>query len=169
MAPRFTHRMYQTYKTSRGTDALIGLPFSEIDLIFQIRDSLSNKICESNDMFLHKAEGKPTPADSDLLFFPKQHEKTVQDFFTKKAPGILSLRKKASYLVERLRIIRLAQIRIETSHDFPCIIIGTSIHSENKLSEIIDSVSKQLDIELPKNNKLGPIRNIVMSNRSFSL
>ena len=168
MAPRFKHRMYQTYKTSKGRDALIGFPFSEIDLIFQFRDSLSDKICESSDLFLHKSEGRPTTADSYLVFFPKQDEKTVLKFFMKKAPGIFSWRKRASYLAERTRVNGLAQIRMETSHDFPCIIVDTSIHSEDKLSEMIDGVSEQLGVEMPKNNKLGPIRNIVTSNRTFS-
>jgi len=169
MAPRFKHRMYQTYRTSKGTDALICFPFSEIDFIFIFRDSLSDKICESTDLYLHTSEGRPTSADSQLAFFPTEHEGTVRGFFEKKPPSIFSFRKKASYLAERVKINRLVQIGIETSHDFPCIIIETSIHSEDILSEIIDGVSKQLDIEMPKNNKLGPIRNIVMSNKTFPL
>jgi hypothetical protein len=33
---------------------------------------------------------------------------------------------------------------------------------------MIDEISKELKIDMQKNNKLGPIRDIVMSNRSFS-
>jgi hypothetical protein len=58
---------------------------------------------------------------------------------------------------------------IETSHDFPCVVIHSRLHSEVTLSKLIQEIAKDLGIEIVRNPQLGPIAEVVTSNRSYNL
>ena len=172
MAPRFKQNMYQTYKKDTGVDALIC--FARWDkVILKFRDHLFNKIGKSNEFFLDKSEGEPTPIDSNLRLFAKDCEDRVRDFNGKKIPNIFAVifnrRKVKGYFEEAKQIARLASFDVSTSHDHPCIEIYSSLHSEEELSHLIDNVATELNIEMLKNCNLPSIENILYTNRSFDI
>jgi hypothetical protein len=58
---------------------------------------------------------------------------------------------------------------IETSHDFPCVVVHSRINSEESMSALLQAVARELKMNLPRNIDLGPIRNVVTSNERFEL
>ena len=60
-------------------------------------------------------------------------------------------------------------MQIITSHDHTCIEINSSIHSEESLSELIEAISRELNIDMPKNNDLPSMMDIICSNRTFDI
>ena len=174
MAPRFKKNMYRTYREDKGADAIIcftdEVPYKSV---FLFRDKLADKVSEVHDLFIIKFEGEPTPVDSWFRLFEKQDERIVKSFFNRKGPGgfapIFKTEKWRKYKREEEKINQLARFELITSHDHPCIEVYSSIHSEDGLSELIESVATDLNIDMPKNLNLGSMAEIIMSNRSFDL
>ena len=165
--------MYQTYKKDAGIDALICFAHWKTKVIFKFRDHIFNKIGQSNEFFIDKFEGKPTAIDSCLRLFAKNYEERVRNFNTKKIPNIFAdifnTRKAREYFEEAKQIAQLASFHVSTSHDHPCIEIYSSLHSEEELSQLIDKVATELNIEMLKNCNLPPIENILYTNKSFNI
>ena len=63
----------------------------------------------------------------------------------------------------------MVQTQVITSHDHPCIEIYSSIHSEDSLSGLIETIAKELNVDMFKNSKLPSMNDIVMSNRTFDI
>ncbi len=172
MAPRFKKMMFQTYKSEKGADALICFPFSEVDYILPLRDKLAEIIIKSKNLNLHKVLDSHYDIDSHFKFYLKEDEKTVKDFHQKEWPGIVSwvfkTKKYLTYKAEEEKIKKLIRIEAETSHDFPCIIINSSILTEEEIFQFIEQAANKLNLKVPKNSNLGPIKDIVTSNHSFN-
>ena len=173
MAPIFKQNMYQTYKKDDGSDALVCFPFSNCDLIFPFRDKLTEKILEEYNFYLHKSEGMPVKSDSWFRFFESENEKSAKDFIYKARPGFFAwmfkTEKWKNYKKEEQGFKKLVRFDMSTSHDYTCIDIYSSIHSEDTLSKLIENVAKELDIDMPKNSKLPAMSGIIMTNKKFSL
>jgi len=173
MAPRFKKNMYQTYKKDTGADALICFSYSNIDLIYPFRDKVIEKIQAGYNWYLHKSEGAPTEIDSWFRFFAKESEETVKDLLGKKHPGFLAwmfkTKKWKDYKIEEHRIKELVSLDISTSHDHTCIEIYSSMHSEGSLSELIESIIEELNIDMVKNPRLPIMSDIIMTNKTFDL
>jgi len=176
MAPRFKRNMYQTYKEVIRTQALICFCDTSKELyktIFQFRDKLVDKVSQTYSPFTDKIEGKSTPIDSWFRLFRQQDRKKVEDFFNTKRPGILSrileTKKWIEYKTNEKKINQSVLFELGTSHDFPCLDVYSSIHSENELSKLIESVAEELNINMTKNPNLGPAKTIVYSNHTFEL
>ena len=173
MAPIFKKNMYQTYKKDTDTGALICFSSEYEKSIFQFRNRLVDSIEGINESFLYESEGKPTSFDSCLRLFPKIHKNRVEDFYRKKSPNIFAIifntRKAREYFLEAEEIAQLASLDISTSHDHPCIEIYSTLYSEEKLSQLINTVAAELNIKMAKNINLPAAADIIMSNRSFDM
>ena len=174
MAPTFKKNMYRTYRKDKGSNAIICFT-DEVPSksVFLFRDKLANKVSEVYDLFIIKFKGEPTPADSWFRLFEKQDERIVKSFFNRKGPGVFAsifkTEKWRNYKREEEKINQLVRFELMTSHDHPCIEVYSSIHSEDELSELIESVATDLNIDMPKNLNLGSMAEIIMSNHSFDL
>jgi hypothetical protein len=176
MAPRFKKNMYQTYNKDTGSKALICFrykPEEGYKSIFLFRDRLAKNVSEKHRLVISKFESKPTPLDSWFRLFDKQNEKIIEDFFKRKQPGFISqllkTEKWKDYKKEYEIIKKLTRFELGTSHDYTCVDVISSIHSEDDLSKLIETVATELNIGMPKNSSLGPAKEIVYSNRSFDL
>jgi hypothetical protein len=176
MAPQFKKNMYQTYKKDIGSKALICFRYKWEEgykSIFLFRDKLADNVSEKHDLVVSKCEGRPTPLDSWFRLFDKQDGKIGEDFFKRKRPGficqLLKTEKWKDYNREYERTNKLVRFELGTSHDYTCIDVVSSIHSEDELSKLIETVATELNIEMLKNSSLDPAKEIVYSNRSFDL
>jgi len=181
MAPRFKQNMYQTYTKDIGADALICFPFSNDAMgwvhskfIFPFCDKLTEKISKTTNLYLLKYEGEPTNADSWLLFFNSEDDIILRnEFYSKYSIGfwadIFKTKKYKELKREEQKIEQLVQTQVITSHDHPCIEIYSSIHSEDSLSGLIETIAKELNVDMFKNSKLPSMNDIVMSNRTFDI
>lgn len=181
MAPRFKQNMYQTYIKDIGADALICFPFSNdatgwvhSKFIFPFRDKLTEKISNETNLYLLNYEGEPTNADSWLLFFNSEDDIVFRDeFYSKHSYGfwdyILKTKRYKEFESEEQKLKQLVQTQIITSHDHPCIVVYSSIHSEDSLSELIEAIAEKLNIDMFKNSKLPSMTDIICSNRTFDI
>ena len=174
MAPRFKQNMYQTYTKDIGVDALICFPFSNDKFIFPFRDKLTEKISNETNLYLLKNEGEPTRQDSWFLFFNSEDDIIFRDeFYSKYSIGfwayIFKTKKYKEFEKEEQKIEQLVQTQIITSHDHTCIEVDSSIHSEDSLSELIKAIARELNIDMPKNNDLPSMRDIICSNSTFDI
>ena len=171
MAPRFTTLMYQVYPSPNGADALICFPVSQDKFIFPFRDKLTETILEKGNLQVHKAHGYPLPPDSTFQFYSEDHAISVEEFLQKKQPSLFSRLldsdRWATFKREEELVDEMIEAEIETSHDFPCVVVRSRIHSEESLSELIQEVAKDLEMNMPRNTQLGLIKDVVTSNRSF--
>ena len=172
MAPRFEALMYQVYPDERGIVALVCFPLADHESIFPFRDRLTRVILGVTDLCVHKDLGDPLPPDSLFRLYSRNHEVHVKEFLRKRYPGLfarlLRTAEWRSYRKEEEEFVELIDIEIETSHDFPCIVARSRVHSENDISELIEAVAKGLGMDMPRNRKLPAIQDVVTSNRSFS-
>jgi len=174
MAPRFKQNMYQTYTKDIGADALICFPFSNDKFIFLFRDKLTDNISNTTHLYLLKNEGEPTRQDSRFLFFNSEDDITYRDeFYSKYSIGfwdyIFKTKKYKEFLREEQKIEQLVQTQIITSHDHTCVEVHSSIHSEDSLSGLIETIARELNIDMPKNSKLPSMKDIICSNRTFDI
>jgi hypothetical protein len=70
---------------------------------------------------------------------------------------------------EEQKIEQSVQTQIITSHDHPCIEVYSSIHSEDSLSGLIETIARELNIDMLKNSKLPTMKDIICSNRTFDI
>jgi len=174
MAPRFKQNMYQTYTKDIGADAIICFLSSNDKFIFSFRDKLIEKISKATNFYLLKNEGEPTRADSWFLFFNSEDDIIFRDeFYSKYSIGfwdyIFKTKKYKEFIKEEKKIEQLVQAQIITSHDHTCVEIHSSIHSEDSLSELIKAIARELNIDMPKNNDLPSMRDIICSNSTFDI
>jgi len=176
MAPRFKQNMYQVYAKDIGADALICFPFSNDKFTFPFRDKLTEEISSTTNLYLDKNEGKPTKHDSCFRFFNLENEMLVKEFCYKEHPGLWAWILKTKkwdewkeYRKEEQKVRQLVQIEISTSHDHTCIELYSSIHSEDSLSRLIETIANELNIDMVKNPKLPSMADIIMTNRTFDI
>ncbi len=174
MAPRFKRNLFWIWKSKENIIALIGFAYSRRNpnIILDFRDKVSNEFISDSSLVCQKTEGEPTPLDSKISFFNKSDELAVQEFFSKKRPGfiasLLKTKKYKEYCDQFRMISDLVKVDIETSHDYPCLIVSSSIHSEPDLLSRIYKVAESLSLDVAKGSELEKIEDIVMSNRNFS-
>ena len=173
MTPRFTTLMYQVYPKDNGVDAIVCFPFAQSEAIFPFRDRLTEALLKMNGIKVNKTQSYPLPPDSTFRFYSEHHAKSVEEFLQRKYPGFFSrlmhTAEWVSFQKEERLVGEMIKIEIETSHDFPCIVIHSCIHSEESMSALLQEVAKDLEMTLPRNIELGSIRDIVMSNQRFEL
>lgn len=173
MAPRFKQNMYRTYKNIKTADALICFADKETDFTFPFRDKLAENILKKYNLYLNKAENGPYDIDICLRFFNLENKETAEVFFAKKYPGFLSWFLKTTtwkeYKRESQKIDQLIQIEMRTSHDYPCIDLFSSIHTEDELKILIENIAKEINIDMHYNANLPSMSDIIMSNKKFDL
>jgi len=174
MAPRFKKNMFWCWENENITRAIIGFTRKDISLIFIFRDKLAAKISEDNKrLFLRKTEGRPTPADSLFCFYTNEDKKQLEELLNKPAPRSLfwyPFRKHLykDWIDSQNLILELAEVTMETSHDFPCIDIYSSVHSSDKLYQSIRKTSEEISMNFFENPELQQIKNL-LTNRSFDV
>jgi len=165
--------MYQIYPSDSGVDILVCFPLAQYELIFPFRDKLAEALLMIDAMRVNRVQGYPLPPDSILRFFSDNHAKDVETFFQKRRPGFFSrLVNSAAWLSfqkEENLVNQMIDAEIETSHDFPCIVVHSRIHSEESMSMLIEKVATEMKLDMSRNKQLGPIRNVVTSNEKFEL
>jgi len=173
MAPKFKQNMYKTYKKDTGADVLVCFAESNVDLIYPFRDKVAEKIQARFNLYLHKSEGAPTEIDSWFRFFARESEEKAKGLLGIKNPGFIAwmfkTKKWRDYKIEEKRINELVRLDISTSHDHTCIEIYSSMHSEESLSELIESIAEEVNIDMVKNPKLPIMSDIIMTNKTFDL
>jgi hypothetical protein len=123
---------------------------------------------------LIKHEGEPTEVDSWFLFFNSEDDIIFRDeFYSKYSIGlwdyIFKTKKFKEFKKEEQKIEELVQAQIITSHDHTCIEVYSSINSENYISRLIEAIARELNIDMPKNNDLPSMIDIICSNRTFGI
>jgi hypothetical protein len=173
VAPRFTTLMYQIYSSDHGTDAIICFPSSQLEAIFPFRDKLAEELLKIDSIRVNQTQGSPLPPDSAFRFYREAHALSVEEFLQKRYPSFLSRimnnAEWVSFQKEEKLVSEMIDVEIETSHDFPCVVVHSRIHSEESMSALLQTVARDLKMTLPRNIDLGPIRNIVISNERFEL
>ena len=173
MAPRFTALMYQVYSSDNGTDALVCFPLAQSESILPFRDKLADALLTISGIKVNKAQGYPLPPDSTFRFYAEDHGKRIEEFLQKKYPSffsrLLNTNEWTSFQNEQRLFSEMIDVEIENSHDFPCIVVHSRIHSEESMSELLQEAAEELEMTLPRNNELGTIENIVTSNQKFGL
>jgi hypothetical protein len=173
MAPRFKKNRYQTYKKEGGVDARLyfcdsGRWYQDL---CQFRERLTEAASKVQDLVILRSEPGHFDIDVRLRLIEKEDEKAARDALAQKPPGILAsilgTKKFGEYLAKDDRISMIAHPSLSTSHDHPCIEVHRYMHSEEDLSRLIEDISKELDIEMPKNSNLGSMASIIRSNRWF--
>jgi hypothetical protein len=165
--------MYQVYPSDNGTDALVCFPVAQSESIFLFRDQLAEALLKISGIKVNRAQGYPLPPDSIFRFYSERHAKSVEEFLQKKRPGffsrLLNTAEWATFQKEENSVGEMVDTEIETSHDFPCIVVHSRVHSEKSMSELLEEVAKELKMTLPRNHRLGTIRETVTSNQRFEL
>lgn len=164
MALRFKKNMFWCWKIDEITRGMVGFRSNDEKYIFDFRDRLSVNISHNKGLIIHKIEtGHPTPLDSVSRLFDKKVEEKIQPFFKKKVPDfsffavIFRTKNYIRWQKEWDSVKKLAKVEIETTHDFPGLIIDSTIHSSEELSLEIKEVSKESGLELYENKKLENI------------
>lgn len=173
MAPRFKKDMFWCWKDRDKEKARGLMGFNSYQKLFKFRDKFILDFSKKESLFVIKQEGNPTSVDSVFRLFRKENKEEVQKIFNKKTPNLFSSIFKTTYYrsweEERNSIIKLAKGELETSHDFPCLIISTTICSPEKLRVKIKEIANELSIELHENKELENIDNVIMSNHTFDV
>lgn len=175
MAPKFKKNMFYCSAKDNAVTGLIGFDgkMDFLKAVFQFRDKFVQKAASrGEDFFIHKEEGTPTRIDSSTLFFDKQQKTEAEKFFKSKMPNffhfIFNTQTRKKWSKEWALWCKSAKISLETSHDFPCLVITTSIYSQTELSDMIKSIANELSIEMYENKELEDTR-LVMSNHTFDI
>jgi hypothetical protein len=173
MAPRFETWMYQVHISGNDSEALICFPSNQDELIFPFRDKLADGIINTHEMRVHKEHGYILPPDSLFRFYRREHQIYVEQFLQRKRPGffyrLIHTADWLSYRKEKKKYHDAIDVEIETSHDFPCIVMRSRIHAEEALCGLIEEVAEALGMQIPRNKELGSIKEVVTSNRHFRL
>jgi hypothetical protein len=173
VAPRFTTLMYQVYPSDPGVDALVCFPIAQCESIFPFRDKLTDAILKAGGIRVYKLQGSPLPPDSIFRFYSESHAKSVEKFLPKKHPSffsrLMNTAEWSSFQKEEKSVAEMIDVEIETSHDFPCIVVHSRIHSNESMSITIEQVAKDLGLDILRNKALGPIKDVVTSNQKIEL
>jgi hypothetical protein len=173
VAPRFTTLMYQVYPSDPGVDALVCFPTAQSESIFPFRDKLTDAILKVGGIQVYKVQGSPLPPDSLFRFYSESHTEAVEEFLPKKHPSffsrLMNSAEWSSFQKEEKSVGEMIDIEVETSHDFPCIVVHSRIHSNESMSITIEQVAKDLRLGILKNKALGPIKDVVTSNQRIEL
>jgi len=175
MAPRFKKNMYFIEEGQGIIRAMVGF-ISDNNIIKNIqtfRDKLIEKLSSYGNFYIRKIEGVPTPIDSWTRFLSKDDKAALKRFLCLKSPGLFaSLFKTRSYISwksEKEELSKIEKISLETSHDYPCILIDSRIHSPEQLTTIIEEAGKEMGLILYKNQDLPNIRDVVTSNKKYDI
>lgn len=169
MAIHFKRNMFWCWRNDEITKSIIGFASKYRKFIFDFRDKISTSISNDKQLIIQRYEGQPTKMDSTFRLFDKNDKENIQLFFSKKMPSSFPAIFKTKYYrdwqEEWSGIIRLAKVKIETSHDFSGLMIDSVVHSPDELSDEINKVSNELNLQLYKNKKLENIN--IYLNRTF--
>ena len=162
--------MYKVYPMENGAVALICFTGKvPINKVFEFQEKIAEKILAAHKLCLSKnIEG----VDSWFTFFDEKDKSFIENFYKKRLSllaGIFKTKRWKEYQAEWKNIRELFQIELVTSHDHPCIVMDSSLHKAQELSNIIQEVSVVLNIEMPLNSDLPSMEEIIMSNRTFDL
>jgi len=174
MAPRFRQLIFQIYKDDEGVSAFIGFPLNQSEQMFTFRDTLRDEIQEITGFpYRTNIHGPWDVIDVYVRFFDCKDEDAVNSFYSKPEPGCLSwfLRTKQyrDYLAGDAKVRPLIKIKITTSHDYPCIVVESSVLGEEALGHMIQKVSDDLDMKIIQSQYPHSMDEILMSNREFGI
>jgi hypothetical protein len=173
VAPRFTTLMYQVYSSNPGVDALVCFPTAQSESIFPFRDKLTDAILKVGGIQVYKVQGSPLPPDSISRFYSENRATSVEEFLAKKHPSffsrLMNSTEWSSFQKEEKSVGEMIDVDVETSHDFPCILVHSRIHSNEFMSMLIEQVAKDLRLDIMRNKALGPIKDVVTSNQRIEL
>jgi hypothetical protein len=82
---------------------------------------------------------------------------------------MLNTRKARAYREEAVEIAGLARLEVSTSHDYPCIEVHSSLHSEEALAQLIEDVAGELNVPMVRNDDLPALEEVVWTNRRFDV
>jgi len=169
MALSFKKNMFCCWEKNEITESIVGFTPVDGKYIFDFRDRLFTKICNNKELIILKRGGQPTKIDSVFMLVDKKNEEILRSFFNKKIPGsfaaIFKTKNYRSWQKEWASIMRLVRVKVETSHDFPGLMINSTIHSPEELSSKIKKVSIELGLELYENKELESIN--IFTNRTL--
>ncbi len=171
MAPRFLKNIYWSTYEENKADFLIGFTIKDERIVRDFRDGLVSHLCAGTQYFVDKQEGCPTRWDSTYRIFDTKNLNEVNLLRRKKVPGFWdSLLKNKSYKdwqEEYNKIIHLSAVELETSHDFPCLIVNNKVFNLEHMKNLLQQVGKELNIELSYNGSVENFNSIIMSNDKF--
>lgn len=122
--------------------------------VFVIRDAIVSEMRREKPFFVERVyEGEPTKFDSLTRLYLEEDSATVSCFLSKKKPNLLASIIGTKYYLnwkrERAVIEALVKVELESSHDFPCLVIYSYFHTPERLADIVTKVSRELSVPLP--------------------
>jgi hypothetical protein len=171
MAPRFKQLLYQTYDGSNGATAFVGFPVGLFEQISSFRNVLRDEFKKTTGFEYRTDTGFYEDVDVHVRFFDIKDAEIVNAFYSKPWPGCFSMlfrtRSYREHKAEEAKVEPLIKIEITTSHDFPCVVVAKSIHTEDAISQLIEQIARQLNLSIVRSRFGLPMNLILRSNRSF--
>jgi len=171
MAPRFRQLLYQTYDAECGAEAFVGFPKHRFELMLPFRDALCEEFEETTGFTSRTDLVGPYDVDARVKFFHAEDADAVNGFHSKPWPGFFSWLFRTQHYrdheAEQRSVKRLIKINVATSHDFPCVVITSSIHTGESVARLIEKVAHDLQLSIVRSKLPYPMVTILTSNRSF--
>jgi hypothetical protein len=171
MAPKFSKLIYQTFVETNGTLAFIGFPILKFDQMSSFRDGLRDEIINVTGLQYRTDYGVWQEIDVYFRFFKSEDADKVNAFYTRPYPGCLGqlfhTRYYKNYKEEESAVKHLVPIEINTSHDYPSIVIEESILSEEMIAKLIEATADHLKLIIERSNIPYRINEIMMSNQRY--
>ena len=129
-------------------------------------------ITRNSDYYVHKQTDPDVKSDSSFMVF--KNEESARKIIDLEPPGclacILQTKSWKNYTEELKQARKSGLFEMETSHDYPCIVIRNSIYASDDIENHIITAARQLNIEIHKNNNLPALdRHFLFSNKTFDL
>lgn len=170
MALNFKKNMFYCWRKNEKTEGMIGFRAADAKHIFDCRDRLWAHFSKDKKLVILKDEGHPTKVDSVFRLFDEKDKKAVHNFLNKTVPNLFaSIFKTKNWRIwhEEWGAVReLIKLEVETSHDFPGVLIRSTIHSPDEFSSEIKEVATELGLELYEAEELENVS--IFANRIFS-
>jgi hypothetical protein len=171
MAPRFKQLLYQTSHAEETASALVGFPVKLSDREELFRGALCDKLQHTTGLKSRRDKQGYFDIDVSVRFFDAQDEDAVERFYSKPWRGFFSWLFRTRYYrehsAEEQRAEKLVRLEVSTSHDYPCVVMSSSIHDEEAIAEMIENIAKALDLTIVRANFPYSLASILTSNKTI--
>ncbi len=171
MAPVFKRNLIWIWLDRERVVAVIGFSPDYFEKIFIFRDELCLFFQKSGSLCVHKIEGSPTESDSHIKFFSKDDYDRYKQFLLMKRPNfwhsLFNKQRFIEYKKHQKDFDELIKCEIETSHDFPCLIVQSRVYTEKELVGWFSDLSDKLRVPTQLSKTEKNIEDIILSNATF--
>jgi hypothetical protein len=105
-----------------------------------------------------------------LDFLTIQTKKSLKKFLGRKINFFQRLFKTKTYKMwetDFKTLEKMIKCEIETSHDFPCIVLKNVIFTVQEIQNLIEKIAKEMTINVFLNKNLASAEEVIKSNETF--